>query len=96
MIKMVKDNVVMAVRDKNQAAAFCNNGWKIADEKQTDDFSQYMNPPEEAEEVKFTKTDINRMNKSELLERAKATGVEGAEEMTGAELKEYLLNVFGL
>lgn len=45
---------------------------------------------------KYTKSDIQRMNKAELLELARNTGVEGADEMTGQELKEYLLNVFGL
>lgn len=44
----------------------------------------------------YTKTEINRMSKAELLEMAKRTGVEGADEMTGADLKEYLLSVFGL
>lgn len=47
-------------------------------------------------EKKYTKSDIQRMNKSELQELARNTGVEGADEMTGQELKEYLLNVFGL
>lgn len=51
---------------------------------------------EEDAKQTYTKTDINKMNKAELVELAKNTGVEGAEEMTGAELKEYLLNVFGL
>lgn len=44
----------------------------------------------------FSKTDINRMPVSELRILALNTGVENAEEMTGAELKEYLINVFGL
>lgn len=43
-----------------------------------------------------TKTDIQRMSKAELLEMAKSTGIEGADNMTGSELKEYLLNAFGL
>lgn len=45
---------------------------------------------------KYTKSEIQRMNKAELLEIAKNTGVEGADDMTRAELAEYLLNVFGL
>lgn len=32
----------------------------------------------------------------ELREMAKKTGVENAETMTGAELKKYILDVFGL
>lgn len=51
---------------------------------------------ETKEDKKYTKSDIQRMNKAELQELAKNSGVEGAEEMTGQELKEYLLSVFGL
>lgn len=51
---------------------------------------------ENSAEKKYTKSDIQRMNKVELQELARNTGVEGANDMTGAELKEYLLNVFGL
>ncbi len=47
-------------------------------------------------EKPYTKSDIQRMNKAELLEMAKNRGVEGADDMTGAELKDYLLNLFGL
>ncbi len=47
-------------------------------------------------EKKYTKSDIQRMNKAELQELARNTGIEGADEMTGQELKEYLLSVFGL
>lgn len=44
----------------------------------------------------LTKTDIKRMPVAELKERAKKTGVEGFETMTGQELKEYLINIMGL
>lgn len=48
------------------------------------------------EDKPHTKTDINRMNKAELLELATEYGVDGADDMTGAELKETLLEMFGL
>lgn len=51
---------------------------------------------EERPDKQYTKTDINRMGKAELVELAKNTGVEGADGMSGTELKEYLLGVFGL
>ncbi len=51
---------------------------------------------EKPEEKKYTKTDIMKMNKAELQKLAKNTGVESADEMSGTELKEYLLSVFGL
>lgn len=48
------------------------------------------------EQKQYTKTDINRMSTAELRKMAVNTGVEGANEMTGAELKEYLISLFGL
>lgn len=48
------------------------------------------------EDKPYTKSDIQRMKKAELLEIARNTGVEGADDMTREELAEYLLNVFGL
>ncbi len=51
---------------------------------------------EKPEEKKYTKTDIMKMSKAELQKLAKNTGVEGADEMSGTELKEYFLSVFGL
>ena len=64
--------------------------------KTKDDFSQYMNQPEETKEVSYTKTEINRMPLDDLRKIAMNTGVDGAENMTGKELKEYLISVFGL
>lgn len=51
---------------------------------------------EDSAEKKYNKSEIQRMNKAELLEMAKNTGVEGADDMTRAELAEYMLSVFGL
>lgn len=51
---------------------------------------------ETQEDKPYTKSDIQRMKKAELLEIARNTGVEGADDMTREELAEYLLNVFGL
>ncbi len=55
-----------------------------------------INFEEKPEEKKYTKTDIMKMSKAELQKLAKNTGVEGADEMSGTELKEYLLSLFGL
>lgn len=46
--------------------------------------------------VQYTRTDINRMPVERLRKMAINTGVEGADTMTGKELKEYLLDVFNL
>lgn len=69
---------------------------KKVEKPKEDDFSQYMNPPEETKEVSYTKTEINRMPLDDLRKIAMNTGVDGAENMTGKELKEYLISVFGL
>lgn len=44
----------------------------------------------------YTKTEINRMSTADLRTMAARTGVEGAAEMTGAELKQYFISLFGL
>lgn len=43
-----------------------------------------------------TKTEINRMSTAELQELALENDIDGAEEMTGAELKKVLIEKFGL
>lgn len=52
--------------------------------------------PETRGNAPCTKSDIQRMNKAELLEMAKSAGVENAGEMTRAELAEYMLSIYGL
>ena len=43
-----------------------------------------------------TKTEINRMSTAELQDLALENDIEGANEMTGAELKKVLIEKFGL
>ena len=43
-----------------------------------------------------TKTEINRMSTAELQEFALENGIDGADEMTGSELKKVLIEKFGL
>lgn len=45
---------------------------------------------------RYTKTDINRMSVSDLRQIVRNTGVENADIMTGSEMKEYLIDLFGL
>lgn len=51
---------------------------------------------EEKEDKKYTKTDIQRMNKDDLVSLAVEVGIDGAEEMNGADLKRELIEEFGL
>lgn len=50
----------------------------------------------EAEEQKYTRTDINRMNKDDLVSLAVEAGIENAEDMSGNELKKELIEKFEL
>lgn len=50
----------------------------------------------ESKEDNLTKTDINRMTTAELKELAEKEGIDGFEEMTGAELKKVLIEKYGL
>lgn len=52
--------------------------------------------PVEVKEEKYTKTDINRMSSAELKELAGKQGIDGAEEMIGADLKKALIEHYGL
>lgn len=49
-----------------------------------------------AEEVKYTKTDINRMSKAELVEQATKIGIEDAEDLSGNVLKDKLIEHYNL
>ena len=95
MYKVVRENETMAVRDKHQLAAFLNNGWSISDtadktEKTVADTVPFYG------EVKYTKTDINRMSTADLQALAAEQGIKNATELSGAELKKLLIEKFGL
>lgn len=69
----------------------------VAKEEVADDFSQYMNAPEIAEEiteVKYTKTEINRMSTADLKKLAKENGIDDS--LSGAEIKKALIEKFNL
>lgn len=51
---------------------------------------------EREEEQQYTKTDIQRMSKDDLISLAVKIGIDGAEEMSGADLKRELIEEFGL
>lgn len=44
----------------------------------------------------YTKTDINRLSTAELKALAKEQAIDGAEDMTGGDLKKVLIEKFGL
>lgn len=51
---------------------------------------------EREEEPQYTKTDIQRMSKDDLVSLAIKMGIDGAEEMSGADLKRELIEKLGL
>lgn len=55
-----------------------------------------QNTKERNEQNKHTKTEINRMSTAELQDLALENDIDGANEMTGAELKKVLIEKFGL
>lgn len=48
------------------------------------------------EEKRYTKTDIKRMKLAELQELASENEIDGAYDMTGEELKDALIEFYGL
>ena len=67
---------------------------ELEKDKKNDDFSQYMNEPEEMKETEHTKTEINRMSTADLKELAEKNGLDNS--LSGAELKRLLINHYGL
>ena len=61
-----------------------------------DDFSKHMSPTVENELKNYTKTEINRMPTLELKSLALQNGSDGANDMTGADLKKVLIEKFNL
>ena len=54
--------------------------------------SDFMNPPE----TPYTKTEINRMSTADLKKLASENGIENATEINGGDLKQMLIEKFGL
>lgn len=67
---------------------------ELEKDKKIDDFSQYMNEPEETKETEYTKTEINRMSTADLKELAEKNGLDNS--LSGAELKKLLIEYYGL
>ena len=67
---------------------------ELEKDNEIDDFSQYMNEPEETKETEYTKTEINRMSTADLKELAERNGLDNS--LSGAELKRLLINHYGL
>lgn len=58
--------------------------------------SEESEDDEESDPQGYTRTSIQQMRKSELLDLAASVGIETDENTTGSQLKEALLEHFGL
>lgn len=79
-----KGNIKIAVRDKNQLAAFLNNRWEVVEREPVEKKSEYK------------KSDISKMNVEDLKKLATQLEIEGAEESTGEALKAAVIEKLGL
>lgn len=66
---------------------------KVPEPTNTEQTYTYDN---DSERPQYTKTDINRMSKAELVYLAGEVGIYGADEMNGSDLKEQLISHFNL
>lgn len=92
--KVVSENRIRDLMGKN------NKIGKPLIEMEENDFSKQMNLQEtafiEEKEDKYTKTDINRMSKDDLISLAIKVGIFGAEDKSGSDLKKELIEKFVL
>lgn len=87
----------------NEGDTFPRDGVSVSEERLFElstDINKQKKPlirfVEEKEELSYTKTDINRMPVAELRELASENGINGVEDMSGAELKKEIISVLGL
>lgn len=73
-----------------------NSGYisKMIDEPKSKD--KVLETKDKVEEVKYSKTDINRMPKDKLVELAKENRIEVDEDTSGMALKKALIEKFNL
>lgn len=71
-------------------------GEEIAEVDKSASESFKVNNIESVGEKEIKKSDITRMSTANLKELANEQGIEGAEDMSGADLKKVLIEHFGL
>lgn len=96
MIKLEKGNQKMEARTELQASAFINSGWVRAEAAETPENAKEFEGGQEDGVKKYTKTEIARMKTDDLRALATELGLAVTEESTGADLKDTLIEHFGL
>ena len=71
-------------------------GEEIAEVDKTASESFKVNNTESVWEKEIKKSDITRMSTANLKELANEQGIEGADDMSGSDLKKVLIEHFGL
>lgn len=103
---VIKDSIKMAVRDRNQLAAFLNNGWildgpsddatKNFEETNAGSSEEAVQDDSEVSDKQYSKSEIQHMSTADLKALAAEIGIEVTEESTGKALKEEIIAKLGL
>lgn len=92
MRKYIKDGNILSALNSAQADAFISSGYVLLEE---DNVGVEKSAPIPFSN-EYTKTEINRMPKTDLLKLAQSNGIKVSDEMTGNELKTALISHYGL
>lgn len=96
MIKLEKGNRKIEARTELQASAFINSGWVREGAAETPENAKESDGKQGDGAKKYTKTEIARMKTDDLRVLATELGLAVTEESTGADLKDTLIEHFGL
>lgn len=96
MIKLKKGNRTMEVRTELQASAFVNSGWERVGTLKIPETATEPEKRQSDGEKKYTKTEIARMKADDLRALAAEAGLPVTEESIGTELKDALIEHYGL
>lgn len=90
MVTVEKNGVKITAKDKNQLAAFLNNGWKKAEPDKTNS----ANPDNGRQQYK--KSEISKMSAEDLKKLAAELEINEVEEATEEKLKKEIIAKLGL
>lgn len=88
-----RDGLVVKKERYNELSGSNNKQKTSLIKKVKDDFLKSINSPEK---TTYTRTDINRMSKEDLVSLANKVGIVGADDKSGSDLKKELIDKFGL
>lgn len=92
MRKYIKDGNILVALNEVQESALINSGYVLLKEESKGVEKSAPIPLS----TEYTKTEINRMPKDELVKLAKSVGIKNVGDKSGAELKATLIKHYGL